>query len=372
MENETKPTSAAGPEQQRSVERTTSPATSTRLSDPYGALQTILRASDPSLWRDGQLVWMSESPGWLRQRFGSEFYSYNGNERMRVYCECDVIRDIPVTSRTLEIVAAMNQVASYSSLILDPDSKTLRLKASTMCKMGVDWSLPVTQVAAVQVAEARIIAPKLIEYCGGIVDITSEPDKSIKTVFVAGAFADQVGQEPGVQLPDDLIADLRYAQQGLESDQDVLVTCSEDGLACEFPFPGGIPQSALATVQADALHPLLGRGVRVAMRVPRLPEELTLTPAALNDFNVMAFQLQHGQHRWGAWFYDEISPGYTAFVPWSTYGLYQLDSLLNAMRARVDSLHKYLHLPDVRVDVTAEKLRLITEAGLLGSKPRPQ
>lgn len=240
----------------------------------------------------------------------------------------EVARDVVLSDRLEEAIAALNMGAAMNALVLDREARRLFLSCHMVVHREIlGWAVPLFMGAvAMQVAEAHVQAGPLSSLLGCQPDESAhpvsgpreEPDEMLSVMETLFAPAGQgPSRFPSVELEE-------IAEE--DSGPSVLSNASDGGLTAEFPFYGATPsilnvargghgpQTALFTASLEEAHPRYGSGCLMLLRLPLS----SLDGPAVNDLN-RAEAEGVPSYGFGAWCVQDGTPVYALFLPNALY-----------------------------------------------------
>lgn len=239
-----------------------------------------------------------------------------------------VARNLVLSDRLEEGIAALNTAAAMNALVLDREARTLFLSCHMVAHREIlDWAVPLFMGAvAMQAAEAHAAAGPLSELLGCEPDESAHPvsgprEEPDEMLSVTQTLFAPTGQGPS-RFPSSELEEIAE----IDSGPSVLSNASNGRLTAEFPFHGatpavlnagrhdGAPQTALFTVSLKEPHPRYGSGCLMLLRLP-----LTgLDGPAANDLN-RAEAAGAPTYGFGAWCVHDSIPVHALFLPNALY-----------------------------------------------------
>jgi hypothetical protein len=242
----------------------------------------------------------------------------------RVAIEADVLRDVPDTPHTADVVSLLNMHASLSAYVWEPAAGRVRLSCTAYAHEGnIVWLRRLLAgVAAIQAADAYLKSLVLPEIVGAMPDTSAHPEHGARPLpddmlNVLDRVFVPAGEEPSRWTSTDFEGALTA-----EETPWLLATGGDDeaGLTAEFAFEDEAPAlvggaAALFQATAGERNPQLGNGLLVRLALPLVGIEDQAVRLA-NDLNLAEAREWTGVHLLGAWCRD---PGgglsHVSFVP---------------------------------------------------------
>jgi hypothetical protein len=266
-----------------------------------------------------------------------------------VHAETNVLTLKGVKKQALDVVNSLNPDPCLNAWVLDPRTKSLSL----LCKVhvhpqNVDWVSKLLLVAvALQVIEAEAEVERLADQLHAEPLFTAHPTSGTRSEpddilnVIDGVQHAGGGGSPWNQLDFEQV-------EALSAGRAVLATSGGEGVTVELPFAGshplipGAPMTALFTAKSDVVHPWVGSGCSLRLRVPfgaadPGPGTAPRTTRSLaNDLNRREATEATMTHHLGAWSGSEYVPVYSTFIPAVCYkeGLLANLFLSNCLRTQ--------------------------------------
>lgn len=217
----------------------------------------------------GSFTWWAHR---LRQKIVAEkSVTRGGLGIVNIWAETDLLVDVPNESRVEEAVAVLNSTAALNTLVWRPTERRLSLRCASYIYSDIrGWMTGMfCSGVAMQIAEAEGRAESLQKLVGGRVHSSAHPTNGFRQqpddmLNVLGAFRTGKGDVSPFYGDEMLSVIAAFEKQ-------ILVTGDQSGVTMEFPFPDGIPPTALVRLLADVPHPTYGSGVMLLMKLPLLP-----------------------------------------------------------------------------------------------------
>jgi hypothetical protein len=241
-------------------------------------------------------------------------YDDDGIVIYRVHAEADVLRDIEITDRVLQGLAALNTQTILSALVAEPEPRKIHYRASMWVhEQSVDWVARLFQfVVAIQAANANTQGELLADLVDGTPDRSGHPvsggrpsmDEMLlfteRIVVPAGSGPSRwVGSEMA-ELSDRWVS--RFV---------VLASGDETGLTEELPFLHG---TSLFQTTTDEPHPALGNGMLLRLSLPEHVSD-SEGPAWANSMNCLELDRLTRTNLLGSWTVVNNTPTFVAFYP---------------------------------------------------------
>ncbi len=284
-----------------------------------------------SIWDDDGYTWWGHH---LAQRIWRDKPVVEaGDEIWIVRARTDLAARVPDEDETYLHLAQLNSTGSTSSLVFDPEQRTMKLHCSfpVIADFAPAAGEAFSWAAAVQAATAEMAAnSELLKQFSGVPDVSAHPvsgsrdeaDDMLNIIANAVVPLGRSGALP-TQEAFKLIKEL-------PSSPSILTNYSSEGLVAEFPFPGGnesrdgaatgaLPPTALLKISAEEPHPVHGFGWWVRLFLPVVMDDL---PAArlVNDMNRFETTARAYLYGLGSWCLKESVASPDLHLCHSTFG----------------------------------------------------
>jgi hypothetical protein len=208
---------------------------------------------------------------------------------------------------------------------------------------NADWlSALFTHAAALQISTAH----RLIDSISGLLECpvdesfppSGEREESDDMLNVLGLYSG-VGEGPSAFIGEECLAIERMKPAPF-----VLANARQNGATVEFPFPEGMPPTALLTIHADVRNPVLGSGVLLLLKKPHV-DGVPASPEQINRMNQDEITEWTRSNGFGAWCTDPHRPQdltYVCFLPSMTKEKGLLQNQVYQMAARTTWLRGHL------------------------------
>ena len=267
----------------------------------------------------------------------------------KVHARTDVLRDVPDTDKTYQMLAVSNMMATLSPLIFDPDTGKIYYHSTAYLHEQNYWLVSdiFMLAASMQAADAFLAATFLTAEVDGEVDATAHPQSGERfepddMLNLLDAVVAPAGAEPSPFTSDDFAM-----LEDLDPNPSVHTNAGENGVTAEFPFSGGDPvmksfdggqppQTALFQAFNNQPHPEVGNGCLVLLHVPLSTED----PVVANKLNRLEAETEGGNHLLGAWAIGPRGLVFTTFYPAMIHHPALLAGLLMGYSIRSMSAHR--------------------------------
>jgi hypothetical protein len=260
---------------------------------------------------------------------------FQGQRLSRVHARTDVFAGFGESEQELLRVGALAGMSTLSSWVRDPqDPARIQLAAAVSAHASGEGFLSglMALAAAIQVAEAHILAPALERVPGWRSAASSHPAGGPRSQLddmlnVIEGFVAPLGREDSRWAGADMEKALRLLQQP----PCVLANGSLAGLAGEFPFPGPTGTS-LFTLTTTAPHPRLGNGCLCRLTLPHGGEDAATARLALQ---LNGFELDGFAYHTGSWCPSDRGLAYVSFLPNAAHQPGALENIVMSFVSRV-------------------------------------
>jgi hypothetical protein len=199
-----------------------------------------------------------------------------------MHVETDFLKNVEDNQQTYESLNALNKDAIQFAFIYDPRERWVKLHTSVYThRQNIEWSRRLfLRAVGLQVSYAHMKVESISHlFKGSEPDISNHPDKSYrqeKDEMVS--LIEQFYIPMGENAPPLDSRTFKYTEDQLRSS--MMVTSGENWLTAEFPFSGNEPVSvrlaqgkpgivtSLFMANSKEMHPLLGRGLMMRMKLP--------------------------------------------------------------------------------------------------------
>ncbi len=273
-------------------------------------------------------TWWAHS---LAQRVWADVpVSRGGRETVRVHACTDLWREVPEDAETLEGLNALNMSAGLSAYVWDGEAARVRL----YCSVSIDNENRARVMrlfgAAVrlQAAEAHARTARLAEGLGTSADTTDHPERGGRLVpHPVIGFLESLAVPPGTEGAAVSAAEFREAGSN-PSSAGCRASTAGSGLIVEYPFTGvrsavellaeGLERAETSIFSAsNEVHPLLGRGLRILLKLP-LSLDAGRGMALAAALNIAPAEAEVEGQMLGGWcFSDDLT--FAGFVPARLY-----------------------------------------------------
>jgi hypothetical protein len=193
-----------------------------------------------------------------------------GDDIVRVHAESDFLRNVRESPSIPELLSELNGDASLSSYVWNPAHRTIKMRCSAFVhSQNLEWLERLfAWAAAIQAAEAHSLAESLAMRLGADIDTSVHPTNGRR------------------ETPDEMLSLIQYlanlhsketrafTNEDFKTASDispapwVMANADEDGFTAEFPFPGCVPPTSLFMAKNKSIHPRLGAGLLLVLRLP--------------------------------------------------------------------------------------------------------
>jgi hypothetical protein len=300
----------------------------------------------------GSFTWWAHR---LRQKIVAEkSVTRGGLGIVNIWAETDLLVDVPNESRVEEAVAVLNSTAALNTLVWRPTERRLSLRCASYIYSDIrGWMTGMfCSGVAMQIAEAEGRAESLQKLVGGKVHSSAHPTNGFRQqpddmLNVLGAF--RTGKEDVSPFYGDEMLSVIAAFE-----KQILVTGDQSGVTMEFPFPDGIPPTALVRLLADVPHPTYGSGVMLLMKLPLLPSGRLSGAALANALNLGEIDQIEAGYGFGSWCLDvedKKGTAYVGFLPAAMYAPSLLNNIVVSLSAKARWAHLFLDLGNNAAEV---------------------
>lgn len=309
---------------------------------------------------------VSWSPGGLTQQIWAEAPFRDGDYVLtRIHVRTDLVNNVDHTEENLAKIVSLVAFSTLSGALLGvPEPGRLSYAASAVvhAETEEDWMGLLAFVAAVQLAEAHIMAPDLARSLGGTLpvdrDVDAEPEAEIHPAltFVRDAVA-PAGEAASRWIGPELTA----LSKRLASPPCVLANSDPTRLTAEFPFGEA---TSLLTIRTDERHPRMGSGALMLLRLPWSGRGILPVRLAL-ELNRRELSERSAHHFLGSWCLDpQGGVSFASFLPNALYRPNLLTNLLFACVRRAQWVtEKVFGLPwEENFELASEGVRIRSEA----------
>jgi hypothetical protein len=253
----------------------------------------------------------------------------------RIHVETAILRNVPVSDRSLELLAAANLEAVLSGFALDADGILSVHNAVHLHAEAPEEIEELAAAAALQVSITLGSTPALHAALGGDIAESSHPERGARPDIAAVAGAGKAIAAPGQDEPPFTASDFTAVErQG--GRLWVVALAKGRGINAEIPFPapdarsraasrivlpgsdpapaGSRPTTALLQVTAEERHRDLGSGLLVLLRLPVTGEPSVVARAA-NALNLAERGESAGLPLLGAWCSVQGGLVFSLFTP---------------------------------------------------------
>jgi len=247
-----------------------------------------------------------------------------------------LIQDVAIVGKTLDLLAGLNRMACMSALVHDETDRSIALHTSFYVHEGsLGWITRLASFASVaQMAEAQTMVDglqTLLCESGGSGDkaASAHPVKGVRTqvddmrAVIGGLRKGAVGMPPSYGLED-----FQESTDSYGPDPSLMTNFDEGGLTAEFQFHGQAPAAARlvarmlgqrppgfgsALFQADvkARHPSYGSGCLTLLALPVSDTD----PQLVNRLNLQERDDWTRAQGIGAWCLGDKGITHAAFLP---------------------------------------------------------
>ncbi len=253
----------------------------------------------------------------------------------RVHTRTDMIAGFSESERHLTTVGTVARMSTLSSWIRHPQDPTrIQLAAAVSVHEEVEDFLTrlIALAAAIQVAEAHIIAPTLESVPGWSIAASAHPSSGPREdlddmLNVIKAMVAPIGQGDSRWAG----PEMEEALQLLQGPPCVLTTGDAQGVAAEFPFPGP-GGTSLLRLQTTERHPRLGNGCLASLSLPHGARDAASASLALT---LNELELAGDHYSVGSWCSSEHGVTYVSFLPNAAHQPRALVNIVMSLVGRV-------------------------------------
>ena len=237
---------------------------------------------------------------------------------VRVHAETDLLKDVPRTQRTFEVVSAFNASgASMSAYLFETVNQRLKMHCSASFHgENAQWLGALFSAAvAIQAADAHIKLDGAVTLFRASPDETQHPVSGVRKEpddilnVIEALFAPQ-GRGPSKFGNDDLASAL-----AMKPSPWVMANGDHSKMTAEYAFPGCLPPTALLTVSIEERHPQLGSGAFFVLKLPVNLRGLNGEELA-NKLNCAEAAEWTHCHYFGGWCKDpDDNLAFVSFIP---------------------------------------------------------
>jgi hypothetical protein len=238
---------------------------------------------------------------------------FQGVPLTTLHIETDLLTDVPMNASTWERLASINQFATLSAYVADPERGSVRLHASVSLTAD-NWLLAraiALHAMALQMADAYAESHELADAFGGRLDATPHPlnglrERADEMVNILDIYHQRgEGESP---FNADEIAELVH----LEPRPWTMAANELHRLDADLEFAPDLPSRL--EIDAAEKHVSLGSGLQMRLMLPLEPDAAIAQKLNANE------RAEPDAHQLGAWCVDpERGLMFTGFIPAAAY-----------------------------------------------------
>jgi len=161
----------------------------------------------------------------------------------------------------------------------------------------------ISKIRAIQAADARTEPEALAKLIEGEPDYSAHPTNGPRPDMDDMLNIIKEFRAPRGEAASGFTSEDFHQAMELNPEPWVMANASDDGLTAEFPFPGCLPPTALLTASNKAVHPRLGSGLLLRLRLPLDLRGVDVELLA-SQLNLAELAQPTPSHFMGAWCVD--------------------------------------------------------------------
>ena len=207
----------------------------------------------------------------------------------RLVAVTPIVEGVEVTENAYHLLSVPNAYfGTLSALVLGQDGVVRHVAATTVHEQTLEFvSHFFSFIAAMQVTDAHIKAPFFAEMLKGRQALSAHPtsgprlDHGHDCLDIIEHLIVPHGKEPSAWTGSDMLDTLALLER-----YSMIATGDEKGLVAEFPYHGF---ASLLTFDTDRVHPQVGYGLHVSLKVPDnvFPRSASVAAGLLNQMEAV-------------------------------------------------------------------------------------